>query len=304
MGDVQGFVAAKGLHPAAWVSAELTEGPSQKSVLCGAHAAALAEKLSMRLQALRTTKNLSAARLHLFLAAPNGFSFELGRHAAAIGPLTLYEFDFERTRGGGYTASLSLPYPNALRVVSHPLTATRGLLSVNRARSPRTSANVRCRLPPSFVRPSLTVRPQSEAVIHRSCIWSEKIHRRSSSAMSASDPKPAMVASYRDGGGLLYSPTPPGGVAVTPIRHCYQPLHPGQPQSRVASPLMRLTQFNTPSVKHSDGIRLSRSFLTTAPEAAASVLEVSPVADDNYLDWRVASRRNVTRSDVVVSSGT
>lgn len=161
MGDVQGFVAAKGLHPAAWVSAELTEGPSQKSVLCGAHAAALAEKLSMRLQALRTTKNLSAARLHLFLAAPNGFSFELGRHAAAIGPLTLYEFDFERTRGGGYTASLSLPYPNALRVVSHPLTATRGLLSVNRARSPRTSANVRCRLPPSFVRPSLTVRPQS-----------------------------------------------------------------------------------------------------------------------------------------------
>lgn len=109
MGDAQGFVAAKGLHPAAWVSAELTEGPSQKSVLCGAHAAALAEKLSMRLQALRTTKNLSAARLHLFLAAPNGFSFELGRHAAAIGPLTLYEFDFERTHGGGYTASLSLP---------------------------------------------------------------------------------------------------------------------------------------------------------------------------------------------------
>lgn len=56
---------------------------------------------------------------------------------------------------------------------------------------------------------------QSEAAIYRRCIWPEKSHRRSRIVMTAPDPKPAMVASYGDGGGLLYSPTPPGGVAVT-----------------------------------------------------------------------------------------
>lgn len=107
--DVRAFLVAAGLLPAVSVFAELPGGPSQSSVRCGAHAALLAEKLAMYLQALRTTRALPHARLHLFMAAPNGFSFELGRHAAAIGPLTLYEFDFERRNGGGYTASLSLP---------------------------------------------------------------------------------------------------------------------------------------------------------------------------------------------------
>jgi hypothetical protein len=107
--DVREFAAAGNHRPAVSVFAELSAGPSQKSVLCGAHAAGLAEKLAMHLQALRTTRNLNASRLHLFVAAPNGFTFELGRHAAALGLLTLYEYDFERRNGGGYKASLFLP---------------------------------------------------------------------------------------------------------------------------------------------------------------------------------------------------
>lgn len=107
--DVRGFAAAEGLSPALSIFAELPSGPSQKSVLCGAHAAALADSLATHLQTLRTAKNLGSARLHLFMAAPNGFSFEFGRHAAALGPLTLYEHDFERRNGVGYSASLSLP---------------------------------------------------------------------------------------------------------------------------------------------------------------------------------------------------
>ena len=42
---------------------------------------------------------------------------------------------------------------------------------------------------PVIGRPTLTDRPQSEAVIHRRRIWPERIHRRSSSVMAVSDPK-------------------------------------------------------------------------------------------------------------------
>lgn len=97
------------LNPAVTVFAKPTGGPSQTSVKCGAHAAQLAEQLAMRLQELRTVMKLEAARLHLFVAAPNGFSFELGRHANVLGRMTLYEYDFEGQFGGGYAKALSLP---------------------------------------------------------------------------------------------------------------------------------------------------------------------------------------------------
>lgn len=106
--DVMVHAAAAGHRPRVAVFAELSSGPSQTSVRSGSHAAALAEKLSLELQAIRTKLKLAGARLHLFIAAPNGFSFELGRHAAVLGPLTLYEFDFGGRNGGGYSPSLSL----------------------------------------------------------------------------------------------------------------------------------------------------------------------------------------------------
>jgi hypothetical protein len=43
------------------------------------------------------------------MAAPGAFSFFLGQRQTAIGPLTLYEYDFEGNRGGSYQPSLSLP---------------------------------------------------------------------------------------------------------------------------------------------------------------------------------------------------
>jgi hypothetical protein len=49
-----------------------------------------------------------APKTHIFLAAPNAFSFFLGQHQRAIGTVTLYEWDFERLRGGGYSVSLSI----------------------------------------------------------------------------------------------------------------------------------------------------------------------------------------------------
>jgi hypothetical protein len=85
-------------------------GPSQRSVLCGAHADVLAEALAARLKEERTrgaaTKH---ARTHLFMAVPNAFPFYLGRHIHTLKPITLYEFDFHTERDGSYQPSLSLP---------------------------------------------------------------------------------------------------------------------------------------------------------------------------------------------------
>jgi SMODS-associated and fused to various effectors sensor domain len=49
-----------------------------------------------------------ASRVHIFMAAPNAFSFFFGQHQKAVGPVTLYEWDFDGLRGGGYNESLSV----------------------------------------------------------------------------------------------------------------------------------------------------------------------------------------------------
>jgi hypothetical protein len=49
-----------------------------------------------------------ATRTHVFSAAPNAFSFFFGQHQKTIGPVTLYEWDFDGLRGGGYNLSLSI----------------------------------------------------------------------------------------------------------------------------------------------------------------------------------------------------
>lgn len=45
---------------------------------------------------------------HLFWAAPNGLTFMLGQLARALGPIVLYEFDFEGIGHSRYAASLAL----------------------------------------------------------------------------------------------------------------------------------------------------------------------------------------------------
>ncbi len=52
-------------------------------------------------------------RIHLFMAVPGAFSFFLGQRAVAIGPVTLYEYDYDGSNGSSYEPSLSLPLPSA-----------------------------------------------------------------------------------------------------------------------------------------------------------------------------------------------
>lgn len=85
-------------------------GPSARAVVSGAHANALAEQLAAKIK-LDREANAPARRerYHLFISAPNAFTFYLGRQAAMMKPLTLYEFDFGYQVDGSYRPSLSYP---------------------------------------------------------------------------------------------------------------------------------------------------------------------------------------------------
>ncbi|SEF11012.1 hypothetical protein SAMN05444161_8513 [Rhizobiales bacterium GAS191] len=84
-----------------------SSGPSAQSVACGRHAFELAEALA---GVVGETRNADpAATIHLFVAAPNAFTFYLGQRQAALGRVRLYEFDFEGGRDRSYVPALTLP---------------------------------------------------------------------------------------------------------------------------------------------------------------------------------------------------
>jgi len=88
-------------------------GASARAVASGAHANALAESLASRLKRDRDARAPNdGERYHLFISAPNAFTFYLGRQAPAIAPWTLYEFDFDHQVDGSYWPSLSYPEMN------------------------------------------------------------------------------------------------------------------------------------------------------------------------------------------------
>ncbi len=85
----------------------VSTGPGRSAVRGGSHAVTLADALTDSIRALHSPG--LPAITHLFFAAPNGFTFFAGQRRQAMGPVTLYEFDFGRERTGSYTPSLSLP---------------------------------------------------------------------------------------------------------------------------------------------------------------------------------------------------
>ena len=81
-------------------------GPSSSSVRDGAHAESLASQLIHYLQ----TKSGGIGvenRVHVFSAAPNGFTFCLGRKMHPFPRWTLYEYDFGSGISGAYSPSIT-----------------------------------------------------------------------------------------------------------------------------------------------------------------------------------------------------
>lgn len=81
----------------------LSSGSSGASVKSGSHAMKLAEEVVASVR-----KEQRPSVLHLFIAAPNGFTFFLGQHQPVLGPAIVYEWDLEGTRSKTYNKGLTL----------------------------------------------------------------------------------------------------------------------------------------------------------------------------------------------------
>jgi len=82
------------------------DGPSSSTVRDGAHAESMANQL---IHYIRTkgAKIGVENRVHIFSAAPNGFTFCLGRKMQPLPRWTLYEFDFGSGKTGAYSPSIT-----------------------------------------------------------------------------------------------------------------------------------------------------------------------------------------------------
>jgi len=80
-------------------------GPT--SVTDGHHAWRLAQEVVNVVREIRP-QHASTGQLHVFGAAPNGLTFFLGRLACSLGPIQLYEHEFETNQPVRYRQSLSL----------------------------------------------------------------------------------------------------------------------------------------------------------------------------------------------------
>ena len=74
----------------------------------GGHAWRLAEEVVKTVRE-RHPRHTTTGPLHIFSAAPNGLVFLVGRLARSLGPIQLYEHDFESNWPSRYRKSLSLP---------------------------------------------------------------------------------------------------------------------------------------------------------------------------------------------------
>ncbi|TCR76790.1 SAVED domain-containing protein [Rhizobium sp. BK376] len=83
------------------IVARFPASASQRAVRSGAHAAAIAESIATRIRGAGR-----APMVHLFIAAPNGLTFFLGRHHRTVGAATVYEWDFEGLRDRDYSPGL------------------------------------------------------------------------------------------------------------------------------------------------------------------------------------------------------
>jgi hypothetical protein len=86
----------------------LASGASGRSVMCGHHAQLLADALLAKIREVTLSED-PRPTTHIFYAGPNAFAFLLGQKQPALGPVLVYEWDFEGTGHGSYRPGLRLP---------------------------------------------------------------------------------------------------------------------------------------------------------------------------------------------------
>jgi hypothetical protein len=104
---VRGFVAECIRSACKLVEASPISGPSVRAIEHGTQALAMAEQLVTAVRAIRTAQKIQG-RIHVFLSAPNAFSFFLGQVFRPLGAVQMYEYNFEQPEGCEYWPSLAL----------------------------------------------------------------------------------------------------------------------------------------------------------------------------------------------------
>jgi hypothetical protein len=106
--DVQGYMRQHGIVPELILKARINPEPSQAAMVDGTHAFTAAQQLTAWIRQNRSQK-LNKPHMHVFIAAPNGFTFFFGQLSQGLGTFTLYEYDFGTGQLGGYKPSVTLP---------------------------------------------------------------------------------------------------------------------------------------------------------------------------------------------------
>jgi hypothetical protein len=104
--DVQLYLSRSGLAMSRILPATLAPAPSSLAVRDALHAMQLADGVAAKIRT-RTIQERQGV-LHLFASAPNALLFFLGQLSHGLGPIQLYEHDFEGGPGA-YSPSILLP---------------------------------------------------------------------------------------------------------------------------------------------------------------------------------------------------
>ncbi|MBN8625050.1 MAG: SAVED domain-containing protein, partial [Planctomycetes bacterium] len=105
--DVRSYCAAALPSVDEILHVRVNPAPGVHALDDAAHALQLCRLIGESIQTARQLKPRS--RIHVFLSAPIAFAFFLGQRSRGWGELTLYEFEFEAGRVGGYLPALKLP---------------------------------------------------------------------------------------------------------------------------------------------------------------------------------------------------
>lgn len=105
--DMAAYISKASLRVQEIVSLEPQNGPGQKTIIDATDAYGLAQHVVNYLSKIRKEREITGPT-HLFLAAPNVFSFFLGQLARSLGEIKLYEYDFGSGETGAYAASLNI----------------------------------------------------------------------------------------------------------------------------------------------------------------------------------------------------
>jgi hypothetical protein len=106
--DVQEYINQHGIVPELVLNSRINPEPGRTAMVDGAQAFTSAQQLTTWIRQNRIQTS-GKPHMHVFISAPNGFTFFFGQLSQGLGTFALYEYDFEAAQLGAYEPSIILP---------------------------------------------------------------------------------------------------------------------------------------------------------------------------------------------------